>query len=75
MMRGLIAITTALGAKRLLGEYRPTPKNDVVADLYPRLGFTVAEESFFVREIDGATDDLLTYVTDSQTTLVRPPST
>ena len=27
------------GARRLLGSYRPTPKNAMVADLYPRLGF------------------------------------
>ena len=27
------------GARRLLGSYRPTPKNGMVADLYPRLGF------------------------------------
>ncbi|HEX4365494.1 MAG TPA: HAD-IIIC family phosphatase [Rhodopila sp.] len=74
MMRGLIAIAAGLGARRLLGEYLPTPKNNVVADLYPRLGFTVAEGSFFVRDI-GATDDLVTYVTDAQTTLVSPPST
>jgi predicted enzyme involved in methoxymalonyl-ACP biosynthesis len=75
MMRGLIATAAALGAKRLLGEYLPTPKNDVVAGLYPRLGFTAAEGSFFIREIGGSTDDLVTYVTGSQTTLVSPPST
>lgn len=29
----------ALGCVRLIGEYAPTAKNHVVADLYPRLGF------------------------------------
>jgi len=29
----------ALGARRLVGEYRPTAKNALVRDLYPRLGF------------------------------------
>ncbi|HYZ32832.1 MAG TPA: HAD-IIIC family phosphatase, partial [Crenalkalicoccus sp.] len=29
----------ALGAARLIGEYRPTPKNGMVAEHYPRLGF------------------------------------
>jgi FkbH-like protein len=30
----------ALGARRLIGEYRPTAKNALVRELYPRLGFT-----------------------------------
>jgi FkbH-like protein len=64
MMRGLIAIAAELGAKRLLGEYLPTPKNGVVADLYPRLGFATADGSFFVRDIDGEVDDLVTHVTE-----------
>ncbi len=29
----------ALGARRLIGEYRPTAKNALVRELYPRLGF------------------------------------
>jgi FkbH-like protein len=39
-----------LGGNRLVGEYRPTPKNDMVKDLYARLGFnsqpTDTDESF-----------------------------
>ncbi|WP_158922449.1 HAD family hydrolase [Acidisphaera sp. S103] len=65
MMHGLIAIAAELGAKRLLGEYLPTPKNGVVEDLYPRLGFASAEGSFFIRDIGGPIDNLVTYVTDS----------
>jgi len=30
----------ALGARRLIGEYRPTKKNGMVREHYPRLGFT-----------------------------------
>lgn len=30
----------AAGARRIVGLYLPTPRNDMVADLYPRLGFT-----------------------------------
>jgi FkbH-like protein len=30
----------AHGARRLIGEYIPSPKNALVRDLYPRLGFT-----------------------------------
>lgn len=31
------------GCTRLIGEFIPTPKNDPVADLYPRLGFSVLD--------------------------------
>ena len=31
------------GAKRLVGEYRPTPKNGMVKDHYARLGFAAIE--------------------------------
>jgi predicted enzyme involved in methoxymalonyl-ACP biosynthesis len=34
----------AKGAKKLIGEYRPTAKNAPVADLYPRLGFRLVEQ-------------------------------
>jgi FkbH-like protein len=32
-----------LGAGRLVGEYRPTAKNGMVRELFPRLGFSAAE--------------------------------
>jgi len=32
-----------LGAARLVGEYRPTAKNDMVREHYPRLGFSAIE--------------------------------
>jgi hypothetical protein len=48
-----------------LGEYLPTPKNEVVADLYPRLGFSRVEGPFFMRETTAGTEDLVTYITDS----------
>jgi len=32
------------GAKKLVGEYRPTAKNTPVADLYSRLGFQFVEQ-------------------------------
>jgi predicted enzyme involved in methoxymalonyl-ACP biosynthesis len=33
-----------LGATRLLGEYIPTPKNGLVAEHYPKLGFAIVEQ-------------------------------
>jgi FkbH-like protein len=65
ILRGLIGIAAEMGATRLLGEYLPTPKNDVVAGLYPGLGFCPAEGPFFVREIDAGAEDLVTYVADA----------
>jgi FkbH-like protein len=41
----LAAAAEAHGAKRLIGQYRPTEKNNMVRDLYPSLGFTPLDES------------------------------
>lgn len=63
ILRHLLALAAERGAARLIGLYRPTPKNGVVADLYPRLGFSPAgEEGRFLRPV-GAADDLVTYIT------------
>jgi FkbH-like protein len=32
-----------IGARRIVGEYRPTSKNSMVRDMYPRFGFKLAE--------------------------------
>jgi FkbH-like protein len=64
MLRGLIGMAAVMGVRRLLGEYEPTAKNDVVAGLYARLGFSGGDGSFFVRDVDAGLDDLVTYVTD-----------
>lgn len=40
IMADLAACARALGARRLIGEYIPTAKNELVSELYPRLGFT-----------------------------------
>lgn len=39
MLAGLARMARERGGTALLGEYRPTARNAVVADLYPRLGF------------------------------------
>lgn len=47
-----------LGARRLLGEYQPTAKNEMVRDLYTRLGFAPLDEqperATFVLPLDKA---------------------
>jgi FkbH-like protein len=62
ILRGVIAEALARGAARLVGEYQPTAKNDVVAGLYSKLGFTPSDDTFFVREVDAGTDDLVTHI-------------
>jgi FkbH-like protein len=65
ILRELIEIAAGMGVKRLLGTYLATSKNDVVTDLFPRLGFYPVEGECFVRELDGPVADLVTYVTRS----------
>ena len=62
MLRGLVDIAAGMGATRLVGEYQPTAKNDVVAGLYPRLRFTAAGGALFERRLGGGVDDLVTYI-------------
>jgi FkbH-like protein len=64
MVRGLASIARDMGAARLLGEYVPTAKNAVVAELYPMLGFTPAADGFFVRSLDGGVEDLVTAIAE-----------
>ncbi len=64
ILRGLIALARRRGVTRLVGEYRPTAKNAVVADLYARLGFTRADgAALWSRPIaPDEPDDLVTYI-------------
>jgi FkbH-like protein len=62
ILRGLLQMARDRGATRLMGEYLPTPKNEVVADVYTRMGFTPADGAFFVREITIGDEDLVTHI-------------
>jgi predicted enzyme involved in methoxymalonyl-ACP biosynthesis len=42
-------------ARRLLGEYIPTSKNKVAADMYARLGFKKVGETLFAADLDTQT--------------------
>ncbi|MGE3595691.1 MAG: HAD-IIIC family phosphatase [Dehalococcoidia bacterium] len=44
MMAYLIEHAMALGCERLIGEYRPTPKNHMVAELLPGFGFASRDQ-------------------------------
>ncbi len=44
MLLLLLERAAAAGATRVVAQYRPTPKNDMVRDLLDRLGFTLAAE-------------------------------
>lgn len=63
ILRGLIAIAGSMGTKRLVGEYVPTPKNGVVAELYLRLGFLPVGEALFERAVGAGDADIVTYLT------------
>ena len=62
MLRRLIDIAKGMGAIKLVGEYRATPKNDVVADLYPRMGFLVRANGLYERPLGGGPEDWVTYI-------------
>jgi FkbH-like protein len=64
ILRGLIDLARQRGVTRLTGEYLPTPKNDVVADLYERMGFSfVAGDALWLRPVaPDEPDDLITYI-------------
>jgi predicted enzyme involved in methoxymalonyl-ACP biosynthesis len=51
------------GAERLIGLYRPTTKNGVVADLYDRFGFTFDREQ----------EDEARWVLDLAAAKLKPP--
>lgn len=56
------------GAAALIGEYIPTARNGVVADLYQRLGFaaTGSDGRFWRRELAAPRDDLASAITSHQ---------
>jgi FkbH-like protein len=62
ILRGVIAEALARGAARLVGEYQPTAKNDVVAGLYPRLGFAARDGGRFHRDVAVPAADLTTHI-------------
>jgi FkbH-like protein len=64
ILRGLIDLAQQRGVTRLVGEYLPTPKNDVVADLYDRMGFDRGDDgALWSRPVGPDTPaDLVTYI-------------
>ncbi len=64
ILRGLLQEAARRGMRRIVGEFRPTAKNAVVADLFPRLGFTDQGDGFFSRDVVIAKDARLTYIAE-----------
>ncbi|MBN9561923.1 MAG: FkbH domain-containing protein [Alphaproteobacteria bacterium] len=55
ILRGLLEIARQRGVRRLVGEYVPTAKNGVVADLYARMGFAAGKHgSAWYRDVDAS---------------------
>ena len=49
VLAALLRYARTQGIERVIGEYLPTAKNNVVAELYPQLGFTPVGEGRFER--------------------------
>ena len=62
MLLGLIEQARGMGASRLIGEYVATAKNDVVAEVYPKLGFAAVGAGVFARELGAGVEDLVTHI-------------
>lgn len=48
----LVDIANENGYKEIVGEYIRTPKNNIVADVYGKMGFRRTDESFFVADVN-----------------------
>ena len=62
VMRHLIGMAAERGLARIVGLYVAGPKNDVVADLYPRLGFAADGDGRWVREVAAPVDGLQSFI-------------
>ena len=62
ILKAPIDIAEGMRATKRVGEYQPTPKNDVVANLYPRIGFSVREDGLYERPLGDGAEDLMTYI-------------
>ncbi len=67
VMRALVERTRARGLARIVGRYAASPNNGVVADLFPRLGFSALEpgcggEQLWQRRVAAPAADLETHV-------------
>lgn len=72
-MRRLIEEARAMGVGAIVGDYIPTERNGVVADLYERLGFApdVEQAGRFRLDLADVDDDkLTTYVTEAEAAAV-----
>ena len=47
IINDIVSIARKEGFETVVGEYIPTPKNSMVADLYTRLGFTETDGRFY----------------------------
>jgi FkbH-like protein len=64
ILRELIAIARLRGANALVGEYLPTEKNGIVANLYQRLGFASAstDQQWWRLDLDQPREPPATYI-------------
>jgi FkbH-like protein len=67
VMRAVLTEAAARGLRRIVGAYAPTAKNDVVADLYSRLGFTEIETGRMWERVvaDPGVGELVTFIAEA----------
>lgn len=67
ILRALVLWAREQGASTLVGEYRATARNAVVADLYARLGFAVLSDDgrWWQRELAAPLDDLTSAIAEA----------
>lgn len=67
ILRALVLWAREQGASTLVGEYRATARNAVVADLYARLGFAALSDDgrWWQRELSAPLDDLTSAIAEA----------
>lgn len=62
IMKNMIDLAREKKIRTISGIFLPTNKNDVVKDVYSKLGFTKDNEGIWSRAVNKSTDDLITYI-------------
>ena len=65
IINSVISAASEKGYKKVIGEYLPTKKNGMVADIYPRMGFTPEGDGKFSADV-GTFEPRKTFITVSE---------
>jgi predicted enzyme involved in methoxymalonyl-ACP biosynthesis len=65
IINSVISAASEKGYKKVIGEYLPTKKNGMVADIYPRMGFTPEGDGKYSADV-GTFEPRKTFITVSE---------